>query len=210
MINHNKITNNVSSALQLEGEVELLQRVSIGDRNAYAQLYTHYLPKLYHYLYRFTKQSHETTEEIVQEVFLTIWEKRETLIGINSFERYLYITSKHKVLNLLKHEDYKNKLHISFCRTQDSAHSNTEKGILYDEYHKIALQAINNLPVKRKEVFLLSTQEELSLDEIAKHLGISKSRVKQQLYEGKNYIKKFLHKNSGWLALLICILKPNL
>lgn len=201
-----QVTDSVKDAF-LEREAELLLSVSKGDRGAYTQLYAHYLPKLYQFIYRFTKQSQETTEEILQEVFLTVWEKRATLITVNSFEKYIYTISKNKFLNLLKHEQYKNKLHFSFGSTREQSNNNTEKGILYEEYHKIALRAIDNLPEKRKEVFLLSTQDELSLDEIAKRLDISKSRVKQQLYEGKNYIKNYLNKNAGWLTVLIILCK---
>ncbi len=202
-----KTNSNIQIAFSEGEEAYLLQLVAQGDREAFSKLYVHYLPILYHYIYRFTKQSKEITEEILQDVFLIIWEKKEVLIAVNSFEKYVYTIAKNKLLNLLKHQDFKNKLHLNFSASKDLFESNTEKGILYDEYHKIALQAIDKLPEKRKEVFLLSTQGGLSLDEIASHLGISKSRVKQQLYSAKDYIKKYLTENAEWLLVLILLSK---
>ncbi|MFP5041874.1 RNA polymerase sigma factor [Parasediminibacterium sp. JCM 36343] len=188
----------------------LLQQVSQGSREAYTTLYSHYLPILYKYIYRFTRQSHETTEEILQEVFLIIWEKKETLVAVNSFEKYVYKIAKNKLLNLIKHQDFKKRLHQNFGHTQDSAHTNTEKHLQYAEYHATALKAINNLPEKRREVFLLSTQGGLSLDEIAGQLAISKSRVKQQLYTAKEYIKQYLHDNAEWLIVALFYAKWKL
>ena len=206
-IKKNDFTNNASFSEREEWL--LLQKVSQGDRAAYTLLYTRYLPILYQYFYKFTNQSHETTEEILQEVFLVIWEKKETLVAVKSFEGYVYTIAKNKLLNLVKHQDFKKRLHHNFGTTIDSSHTSTEKNLLYAEYHKTALKAIDNLPEKRKEIFLLSTQGGLSLDEIADKLGISKSRVKQQLYTAKDYIKKYLHKNAEWLIVLLLCTNRN-
>jgi DNA-directed RNA polymerase specialized sigma24 family protein len=61
---------------QQHSERQLLLRVADGDRAAFATLYQQHLPILYQYVYRFSKQSKTTTDEIVQEVFITIWEKK--------------------------------------------------------------------------------------------------------------------------------------
>jgi len=196
-----------SPLLSIQDERKLLQQIAQGNRTAYTQLYTAYLPRIYQYVFRFTKQSKAETDEIVQEVFLSIWEKKETLIAIQKFESYLYKIAKNKLLNKIKHNEFKQQLHQTFSKTIDLDLYDTETSIAYSEYHKTALAAIDKLPEKRKKVFLLSTQLGLSLDEIAQELGVSKSRVKQQLYEAKNYIKKYLHKNAEWLLMAILYAK---
>ncbi|MFY7900411.1 MAG: RNA polymerase sigma factor [Chitinophagaceae bacterium] len=190
-----------------EAEKRLLQKIAEGDRIAYTQMYTQYLPKIYQFIYRFTHQSKEITEEIVQDVFLSIWEKKETLVAVQNFDSYVFKIAKNKVLNSIKHQAFKDHLHQSFSQTLDTKHVNTESSIVYAEYHQTAIDAIKNLPEKRRIVFLLSTQVGLSLDEIAQKLGISKSRVKQQLYEAKDYIKQYLHKNAEWLIAIAIYFK---
>ncbi len=188
---------------QQHSERQLLLRVADGDRAAFATLYQQHLPILYQYVYRFSKQSKTTTDEIVQEVFITIWEKKETLIGIQSFSAYAYKIAKNKLLNSLKKEVSTQKMHEQLASLQPQYDASTEKGLVYADYHSSALRAIAQLPEKRKQIFLLSTQYELSLDEIAAQMQVSKSRVKQQLLKAKNFIKSYMAHHAEWLTIVV-------
>ena len=68
----------------------MLQRTADGSREAFEKLYTHYYTGLYRFI-SFIIDSHEDTEEIIQDIFLKIWMKKETLIGIRSFDDYLFL-----------------------------------------------------------------------------------------------------------------------
>jgi len=187
----------------------LLQKVAQGDRMAYSTLYQRYISGLYDYIFRFTKQSKELTEEIVQEVFLSIWEKKENLVAVQNFDSYLYRIAKNKLLNLLKHQAYKQQLHIMFGNTIDAVDNKTENALAYTEYLKTAKRAINQLPEKRRMIFLLSTQHGLSLDEIAEQMQLSKSMVKKHLYTAKEYIKQYLQDNAEWLLTIAILIKVH-
>lgn len=193
----------IPNSFSSEDEKLLLQKISEGDREAYAVLHRRYQARLYQYILRFTNQSKSITEEVVQEIFIHIWEKRTTLLAIRNFDAYLKKAAKNKLLNLLKHNQFKEKLHQQFSNRLSESKSLVEEDSLYNDYHKIALQAIHQLPEKRKLIFLLSTEENLSLTEIAELLQISKSRVKQQLYSGTAFIKDYLRKNAEWLLFLL-------
>ncbi len=198
-----KIPGNVPGG----GEPYLLQKIAQGDRDAYAVLHRKYQAKIYQYIFRFTNESKIITEEVVQEIFINIWEKRAMLFTIQNFEAYLRKSAKNKLLNYLKHDEYKNRLHHSVNLRVNAAHTMVEENLLYNDYYKTALQAIQKLPEKRRLIFLLSTEEDLTLGEIAERLHISKSRVKQQLYSGTAFIKDYLRKNAEWLvAILGCCL----
>ncbi len=82
-------------------ELLILQKVSEGDWDAYADLFNYYLPKLSQYIYPFTDRSREDTEEVIQEVFLKIWEKRKSLTAIRSFDSYLFRMAKNQLIDLL-------------------------------------------------------------------------------------------------------------
>jgi RNA polymerase sigma-70 factor (ECF subfamily) len=70
----------------LINEKTLLEQVANGDSNAYAQLYAFYTPLIYRFIYPFTDRSKENTEEIIQDIFLKVWMRKEKLIGLRSFE----------------------------------------------------------------------------------------------------------------------------
>ncbi len=203
------INNNSSNPLASTTvhELLLLQKIAQGDRAAYTTLYQHYLPSLYQYIFRFTKQSKELTEEIIQEVFLSIWEKKENLLAVKSFDSYLYRIAKNKLLNLLKHQEYKQQLHTTFGEIQTNTENKIEYNLAYNDYLKIAQRAIDKLPTKRRLVFLLSTQQGLSLDEIAEQMHISKSMVKKHLYAAREYIKQYLQDNAEWLLTISLLIK---
>ena len=78
-------------------ENALLLQASTGDRQAFTKLYKAYLNNCYNYIFLFTK-SQEETEEILQEVFVKIWESREKLAKVQSFKNYLLKSAKNKLL----------------------------------------------------------------------------------------------------------------
>ena len=183
-------------------ELLLLQRVSQGDWDAYTDLFNHYLPKLSQYIYPFASQSRENTEEVIQEVFLKIWEKRETLVTIRSFDSYLFRMAKNKLIDLLEKQKSIHDLHIKYFESRGISHTQPEQTLQYAEYYSIAHAAIDRLSPKLQAVFLLSSQEELSLDEIANRLDLPRETVKKRLYLASTSIKNYLRRNAEWLALL--------
>src|SRR5688572_2849777 len=83
-------------------EKKMLAMVAIGDRQAFTQLYTTHFNNLYRYTFLFTK-SKEETEEILQEVFIKIWENREKLHEVDSLKSYLFRFVKNKLLDKIRH-----------------------------------------------------------------------------------------------------------
>ena len=77
----------------------MLQRTAEGSREAFEKLYAHYYAGLYRFI-AFIIDSHEDTEEIIQDIFLKVWVKKETLVGIRSFEDYLFRMARNRVFDL--------------------------------------------------------------------------------------------------------------
>ncbi len=183
----------------------LLERSASGDTQAYEQLYTRYLPKLYHYISRFSNFSQDDIMDICQDLFLKLWDRKELLLTINSLDVYLKRAGKNTLLDRLKHGQFKENLHLRYSERKEQYRATTEELLQFSEYSTLAQQAISQLSARKQEIFRLRMEQDLSLDEIAALLQISKSRVKQSVYEAKEEIRTFLKKR-GALFIIIFLM----
>ncbi|TDX01599.1 RNA polymerase sigma factor [Dinghuibacter silviterrae] len=181
----------------------LLRKVSEGDWDAYTRLFYHYLPGLTRYIFPFSGQSMQDTEEVIQEVFLKIWEKRETLASIRAFDRYVFRMAKNKLINILEKQRLDRNTRAQYARAKEAAQAETETSLQYNEYQNTAHRGIAALSPKLREVFLLSTQEGLSLDEISSGLRLPKETVKKRLYTATAFVKTYLRTHAHWPALVL-------
>jgi RNA polymerase sigma-70 factor (family 1) len=188
-------------------ESALLRALAAGDRPAYTQLYSGYLDSLTQWLFLFTG-SKETAEEITQDTFLKIWEKRSTLAGVQSFKAYLFRAAKNQLINHIRRQQVHAKT-LDHIRQQSDTEANnldTAHQADYRQTHDLVRQAIEKLTKKRKQIFLASTEEGLSLDEIAARMGITKNVVKKQLYEAYDFVREYLTTHGELSAILILFL----
>lgn len=189
---------------RLTDELELLRRTAEGNREAFSLLYTHYYPGLYRFVL-FVVDSREDAEEIIQDVFLKVWLKKETLIGIRSFDNYLFRMAKNRVFDAARQSRTRLKLLKQIGQqTQDTGDS-TYNALLFQEYHTVAQQAIGLLSPRKKEIFLMNARDEMTAQEIADVLGVSRMAVKKQLFEAIHFIKDHLRKHAEWLLLVFSI-----
>lgn len=184
-------------------ESRLLALVAKGDWDAYAKLFNHYLPRLTRYILPFAGRSMHDTEEVIQEVFLKIWEKRATLVDIQSFSPYLFRMAKNKLINNLQQRKSHQDLYAQYGRSRESKHTEPENSIQYNEYRAAALQGIERLSPKLRVVFVLSTQEDWSLDEISASLHLPKETVKKRLYLATHFIRTYLRKHVEWSFIVV-------
>ena len=186
-------------------ECDLLKRIALGDRKAFTIVYTRYLHDLYRYVYLFTK-SKEKSEEIVQAVFVKIWEHRDTLVNVMNFKSYVYRSARNLLLDEVRRTQVKQKVLHALMSLAEASSENSDSKIIYKEYYQIAQDAINLLPKKRRLIVELRTRDELSLDEIAERLSISKSVVKKQLYAGLSFVRDYFQKNAELISFLLLTL----
>jgi RNA polymerase sigma-70 factor (family 1) len=173
----------------------LLIQCSKGDRQAYAILYTRYMSQICRYLFLFTR-SKEYSEEIAQDVFVGIWEKKESLSRVLSFRAYAFKIAKNHLINQIRRRDTETKI-LNYLRpTTEDCGGYSDSEAIYNQYYQIAIAAKDQLPPKRKRIFEMSTEEGLSLDAIAEELSISKSVVKKQLYAATDFIREYLRKHA--------------
>jgi RNA polymerase sigma factor (sigma-70 family) len=174
-------------------EKALLERVASGDSNAYAQIYTFYTPLIYRFIYPFTDHCKEDTEEIIQDIFLKIWVRKETLIGLTSFRAYLFKMAKHQLIDARKRDQCLKKIIGQLSYPEESMASPLDNNLIYLEYLNFAKEAIYTLTPQRKKIFNMRTQQDMTINEISDSLNITRSAVKKQLYEAINFVKQHLN-----------------
>ena len=189
----------------LYNEKEMLLRLSEGDESAFELIYNYYQPKLFLYIFPFTRNSKEETEEVIQEVFVKLWTRREALPAIESFAKYLFRMARNQFLDLQKkRKDYEGA--ISGLPGKDNEfRSPTHENIIFNEYSAVAKLAIDSLSPQRKKIFLLRYESDLSIDEIGETLKIARSSVKNQLYEAVKQVKDYLQKHAELPVLLLLL-----
>jgi len=180
--------NNQQSVTELVG---LLQT---GDQKAYINLYNFFAPKILNTCKKMYLNQQDA-EEVVQEVFLKVWEKRGQLDNTLSFNAYLLTIMRSLIFKRSRKQALDiayQKYNIQFLSKEDNC---TEEAILFEEIKSFSNKAIASLPKGQQEVFSLKFSEHLSADEIAVKLHLSKRTVENQLYKATKELKKKLISN---------------
>jgi len=157
-------------------EGELLAQVANGNEKAFEWLINRFSDILGAYIFKLT-HSKEVTEEIVQDVFLKIWNTRHTLPSVSNFHAWLYIVSKNQAISVLRKAIRERAGKELITHNLWDQEDNTWE----DEKLSAIEKAIAQLPPQQKKVFILSRHEGLSYKEIAAQMHISTETVKKYL-----------------------------
>ncbi|MCK9640366.1 MAG: RNA polymerase sigma-70 factor [Prolixibacteraceae bacterium] len=165
-----------------DSEFILLHRLKDGDELAFELLFRKYYPRLCGFANKFIANQQES-EEIIQEVFLNIWKKREYLKLDHEIRPYLYKSVQNLCFNFIEHkkviESYYSVLNLVY--QNQSEDFNTYESVLYTELQNRVDEAMNSLPEQCLKIFRLSREEGLKYHEIAGKLGISVKTVETQM-----------------------------
>jgi RNA polymerase sigma-70 factor (family 1) len=186
----------------LHNEKELLLQVSHGDREAFRILYTASYPHVQRYISLF-EPSRNVLDELTQDVFVRIWEKRALLAQVESFKGYLFLVARNVVFNFIRALKVRQKVR-ELDEASTAGSDELENDLLFKQYYGIALEAMEKLPPGRRKVLIMSIDDGLSLDEIAAQLEISRSGVKKQLYAATAFVRQYLQEH-GEISLTLII-----
>ena len=161
-------------------EKELIEMISEGEEYAFEYLYENYYVALCIFARKYVSEL-EVAEEIVQQLFYTIWEKRKELTFKTSLKPYLYSSVKNNSLDYLKHQKVKNNYtkHVLSTSRNESSDYN-DKYVSKESLERIN-RAIEKLPEQRKRVFKMNRFEGLKYREIAVKLQISEKTVENHM-----------------------------
>lgn len=154
-----------------------MQRINERKIEAYKILYDDFYPALVVYASTFVA-SDEAAEDIVQELFITMWEKQVTFISYFAFKTYLYKFVKNAALNYLKHQDVEGR-YAEYVKEVSLEEELDESELNREEEYRLLFQAIDELPPRCREIFLMSLEGKKN-KEIAELLQVSIDTVKTQ------------------------------
>jgi len=168
---------------------ELLTRLKNGDPLAFDQVYELYSHKLFSFVFKILKNEVEV-DDIVQEVFVKIWESRHKLQDYKSLNSYIFTIAYNNSIDLIRKrissndylEHLKYSASINFTPTFISQ-------IEFNELNSHVEKLIANLPDRQKQVYLLHRVEGLTYPEIAEQLGISKNTVENHMVKALKYLR---------------------
>lgn len=172
-----------------------------GDKAAFEQIYNRFRSKLYRAALNKVRTD-ENAMEIVQEIFLDLWYRREHVV-IADLEKYLYSAVRNKVLNFYKKEFQKKHYAETIQSDYSDESSETEEEIAYKELSEAMLSCIGNLPEKTRTIFELNRLQSKSSEEIAQTLGIPRRTVEYHITQSLKALRISL---KDYLLIMLYIL----
>lgn len=177
----------ISTPLKVMGEVDkqsesdLLQQVAKSNEDAFRKLFDSYQKKIYSTALKLTADS-SLSEEIVQDTFLKVWIKREQLPEILNFESWVYVIARNLIFTAIKdlQKEKKNLLDLAREKILEE-YRHTDFLAQEKDFDAILFRAIERLPIKQKNTYVLIKQQLKKRDEVAAELGVTSETVKSNL-----------------------------
>lgn len=178
-------------------EREIVEKVKAGDSTAFALLYDSYWLKVYNFTQLYIVSSDEITE-IVQDVFVKLWETRHLFDLSKSFDGFLFIITRNVIFNYTRKYFNEQNFKMTVLRGMESSYD--MEGELDAADLKIYIDSlISQLPPQRQRFFRMSRQENLSNKEIALRCAVSEKNVERHI----TFALKFLKENIPLFILFV-------
>lgn len=183
-------------------DLELHSLIQSGDQAAFTEIYDRYWSVLYLHA-RHMLNNQDYASDVVQEVFVGVWNKKSQIDLSVSLKAYLYRSTRNRVLNMVRSGkmdgDYKNHL----LRIYEDKEYTTDDQVRYNELRNLIEKEVTLLPKKMREVFELSRSQNLSHSEIAALLEISDATVKKQISRAIHILRKKLNLPASVIVLYL-------
>jgi RNA polymerase sigma-70 factor, ECF subfamily len=178
-----------------DSEVNLIQRLKDNDRAAFELIFNKFSKKLYYFTFGYVHSQAES-EEIIQNVFVSLWENRDMLSEAFPIQNYLYKVTINHIYNYFKHclvrRRYAENMIVEGIEEDQEVFQN----ILTNDLEEVVYKIVGQLPLRQQVIFRLSRLDGLCYAEIADRLGISVRSVENQIYRALKHIREKLNKES--------------
>jgi len=183
-------------------EKELLLKIVEGDEEAFCAVFDHYSKFVYSFAYKLVRST-EVAEEVVQDIFMKVWEGKEKLLNIDNFGAYLNVLVRNHSLNLLRQLAKKQTVDLYTVSDLPVQDYSTEHTIDYRDTLMILEEVLDVLPDHQREVYKLCHLEGLRYEEAAAKLDISTNTVHYHMKLALKTIREYLIKRGiAYQALL--------
>ena len=191
MLSHNPVTIH-------QDEKEILSELRDGSEYALEQIYRLYSPRLFGRLLKLVKIEAQA-EEILQDVFLKIWENRSLIDPEKSFRSFIFKIAENKVYDFFRKVKRGKNLESQLIALATTNHTIIQSAMLCEERLAILQRAIAGLPPQRQQVFRLCKLEGKSYKVVGEMLGISVSTISDHIVKGTKSIRDYF--DSGVVRL---------
>ena len=169
---------------------ELIRRLKKGNIEAFNQIFYAYSSKLYHFAYGYLK-SKEDAEEMIQEIFSKIWDKRADIKEEYEFRSYLFSIAFNYIKKHFRSKALINK-YTEFATYNTNESEQTQEELNYTSLKSIVDELVNRMPEKRRIVFIKSRFEGKNAKDISEEMDISQSTVENHLNQALRFLRQHL------------------
>lgn len=180
-------------------EKEAILRLKSDDKEAFSFLYKHYWRKVYNFTNLYTL-SPEASEEIVQDVFIKLWESREFIDEEKNFDGFLFIITRNLIFNQSRKDFNQSFYQTTILEAVEESYS-IEGELEASDLKEYISSLLATLPPRQQEVFRMSRDQHLTYKEIAEKLKISEKTVEHHISEALKYLRKNLQLYSVFISL---------
>lgn len=181
---------------------QLILNVKNGQKEAFSELFSLYGPKIYRFALNYLKDKPDA-EELMQDVFLKIWEKRELLDPAQNIKAYIFKVAVNSIYDHIR----KKNLEKAFADFSSHNYQPGTESLWHEVIWNDMLSRLNSLidrmPEQRRMIFLLSREEGMSNQQIADKLNLSKRTVENQIYRATQYLKEHMGTDTVFLLLFL-------
>jgi len=182
-----KIASNIN-------DQELTRLLTEGSKEAFRLLYVRYGVKIRRFARLYLK-CEQDSEELVQDVFLKLWDKREILDTSGNLRAFIYKIAVNSIYDFIRRKNMQEAF-LDYSKSGMQMSDQTWDDIVFNDMLFHLTQLIEKMPDQRRKIFVMSREEGLSNDEIAEALSLSKRTVENQLYRAASFLKKNMSLNS--------------
>lgn len=195
---------NIPETISLRtSDEQLLQQIAVGDRQAFTELYQCYWEDLFITAARALRDKAEAAD-VVQDVFLSLWNRRSELNLLGSLAAYLHTSVRYKCIHYIEKNITRRDYLVQLAEViVSAAPKSAEIDLELKEVQQTVYKAVAKMPPKMRKVYKLSRQQQLTHKEIAENMSISVETVKKHIHHALHLIRKDLLPHT--LSLLISV-----
>ncbi len=175
-------------------EKDLLTLLTKGDKTAFEKIYHLYSGRLLGFLLKLVK-SEEHSTELLQEIFIKIWNSREAIDPERSFRSYIFRVAENTTYDFFRKVAREKKLYAELMKINEDFYSHVEEAFFSKENQEYLQNVINTLPPKRRQVFRLIKMEDYSYEEVSVLLNISTSTISDHIVKANKFVEQRM---KGW------------
>jgi len=167
----------------------LLEQFMAGKRSAFEYIYMEYSPKVYRFALRYMMNSNDV-EDIVQDVFIRLWDARMSINPALNFDNYLFTITRNLIFNRYREQINEVYFQDNVLASLEKEYYMLEDEIITQDLSQDIDKIVDQLPPKQQEVFNLSRRQMFTYKEISAKLGISEKTVESHIYQALKTIRK--------------------